>query len=291
MPITPGELKGKVAVVVGASRGIGKAYALALGQAGATVVAVARSAKDTSREALHQPKAWGKAYGARQVEGLLPGSLEETVAEVQKAGGQATPVRCDIAKEDEVEAMARVVLRQHGHVDIVVNNAAVYPRYGNWLDITTSGWDASMDVNVRGPFLILRALAPSMIARKSGSIINITTGGSAPVPMTRTISRGLLLYVVSKAALDRMTYFLADELAPHNIAVNLLSPGTIVTEGMRDAAPPGYPWENDPEGFKWEQATPEYLGPALIHLAKQSAATLTRQSLRTDQFGQTWGKG
>jgi len=284
---------------VGASRGIGKAYALALAQAGAAVVAVARTDRDAAGEDAHRAM-WGSAFGQRQAEGLLPGSIQQTAAEIRAAGGQALAIRCDIAQERDVEAMARQALETFGRVDILVNNAAIYPRYPNFLEIPATAWDQSMDVNVRGPFLCCRALVPSMMARRTGSIINITSEGGAVVPRAAagpaaaparrklTISQGLLLYFVSKAALDRMTLWLAAELADADIAVNMLAPGTILTVGMLDAAPPGYGWNRDADGITWHEPTPERLGPPLVFLAQQTARTFTGRSVRTEQFRVTW---
>ncbi len=279
------ELKDKVAIVVGASRGIGKAYALALGRAGAAVVVVSRTDKDRTSEKPHS-EVWGAAVGQRQAEGMLPGSVHQTAQEIRAAGGKALPIRCDIAKEEEVEAMARQVLKTFGQVDVLVNNAVIYPRYSNWLDVTTEAWDQSMNVNVRGPFLCCRAVASTMMARRKGSIINISSAAAGPVPRKVVIGRGLLLYAVSKSALNRLTTWLADEMADYDIAVNILHPGQIKTEGMLDAAPSGYDWAQD--GFTWRDATPEYLGPPLIWLAQQTAKTFTNRSVRTDEFGKTW---
>ena len=293
------ELEGRVAVVAGATRGIGKAYAVALSRAGAAVAVLGRTVRDRSNEQADR-KTWGKAYGQRQAEGLLPGSIHLTADEIRAEGGRALAIRCDISSERDVEAMAQQVLREYGPVDILVNNAVIYPRYPNFLDIPVSAWDNSMNVNVRGAFLCCRALAPNMMERRRGSIISITSEGGATVPKTvgtqapatgrrpPVIAGGLLLYFVSKSAMDRLTLWLANELAEHDIAVNLLSPGTILTEGMLDAAPPGYGWNEDADGITWNASTPEYLGPPLVWLAKQTASTFSGYSVRTDQWGVTW---
>ncbi len=277
------ELKGKGAIVVGASRGIGKAYALALAQAGAAVAVVGRTDRDRTGE---QPRAatQGVSTGRRQTEGLLPGTIHQTAQEIGAAGGTALPVRCDIGKEVEVEAMARQVLKAFGQVDVLVNNAAIYPRYRKFLDISAAAWDQSMNVNARGPFLCCRAVLPTMMARRKGSIINITSAAAVRTTRASPVGRDILLYAVAKAALDRLTTWLAEELVEYDIAVNGLSPGTVKTEGQIDASPPDYDWKD----FTWHDPTPEYLGPPLLYLAQQTARTFTGKIVRTDEFGKTW---
>jgi len=198
------------------------------------------------------------------------------------------PIRCDIVKEEEVEAMAQQVLKAFGQVDILVNNAVAYSRYANFLDITLAAWDHNMNVNVRGPFLCCRAVLPNMMARRKGSIVNITTSASGRIPRGLVAAKGLLLYYMTKAALERQTTWLADELADYNIAVNALHPGTIKTEGGMDVAQPGYDWNKSEAGIVWRDPTPEYLGPPLIYLAQQTANTFTGRSVRRDEFRVTW---
>src|SRR5437899_5484785 len=118
------ELKDKVAIVVGASRGIGRAYTLALARAGARVVAAARTL-----EPRPEAPPDGRPAGERHVRGLLPGSLSEVMAEVRAEGGRAIAVKCDIVQEADVEALVERTLAEYGHVDVLVNNAGIYPRY------------------------------------------------------------------------------------------------------------------------------------------------------------------
>ena len=115
------EFQGKVAIVTGGSRGIGKAYALALAAEGASVVVAAR----TEKEATAAQKSTGR--GDRHVQGLLPGSIHQTASEIVALGAQALPVRCDVTSEEQVRAMVAKTMERFGRIDVLVNNAAIYP--------------------------------------------------------------------------------------------------------------------------------------------------------------------
>lgn len=204
-------LKGKIAIVTGASRGIGKAIALGLAREGAQVVLAARSAV---------PR-----------EGGLEGSIQETAAAIEAGGGKALPVPCDVTREESVQALVQAGLGAFGTIDILVNNAGVaffYPI----TETPLKRWETVLGVNLTGAFLCARAVLPAMIAQKSGSIINISSlaaderdGGTVPTGVA---------YGVAKAGLDRFTWGLAVEVGKFNIAVNGLKPKEPVdTEGMR----------------------------------------------------------
>src|SRR5262249_28824893 len=143
------ELDGKVAIVVGASRGIGQAYARALARAGATVVAAART--------VDAPVAVAAAAvdKRRQLSGALPGTLHEVVAAIRAEGGTALAVKCDVLVEEDVRRLVERTLAEFGRVDILVNNAAVFPRYET-LSVPLEDWDYNLAVNVRGPYLTMR---------------------------------------------------------------------------------------------------------------------------------------
>jgi NAD(P)-dependent dehydrogenase (short-subunit alcohol dehydrogenase family) len=274
------ELKDKVAIVVGASRGIGRAYVLALARAGASVVAAARTLEPRS-----EVPAGELPVGKRHVLGLLPGSLSEVVEEVRAEGGQAIAVKCDIVREADVEAMVARTLAEFGRVDVLVNNAAIYPRYDS-LKVTPEEFDLNIHVNVRGPYFTMKHVLPHMMAQRSGSIINITSGAATRTSRTGATDTDLIMYSVTKAAMQRLTTYLSEDMRPYNIAINALSPGTVYTEGLADAVTPGFDFSKDTH--EWRAATPEYLGPPLIYLAQQTAETLTGQILRTPEFGKTW---
>ncbi len=254
------DLGGKVAIVTGASAGIGRAYALALAEAGATVMAAARTL--------------GR-----------PGTPERsTLAEVVRAG-QALPGRiyaqvCDVEIEAELGRVIDQAAANFGRIDVLVNNAAVLPHHTPF-DVTAEDWDRVMRINVRGPYLAISHVAPYMMRQRSGSIINVTARAAGLMPKGDR-AQGSVAYAVSKAALNRLTYFMAEELRPYGIAVNALSPGIVATDTAVAARP-----ELASSGSA-KPATPEALGPALVCLAQQTAETLTGQILHTDEFQKSW---
>jgi len=257
-------LAGRVAIVTGASAGIGRAYALALAGAGATVVAAARTLgpSDTEPPARH------------------------TLNEVVKAGeglpGRIYAYVCDMEVETDIIRMIGEAVVNFGRIDVLVNNAAVMGGFP--IDAGCEVWDRVMRTNVRGPYLAIRHAMPYMIAQRSGSIVNITAGAGSLdfVPKPSGTSGSLLFYAVSKAALNRLSVFMAEELKPHGIAVNALSPGMVLTDTAAAARP-----EARAAGTH-KPATPEALGPALLFLAQQSAQSFTGHILHADEFQRTW---
>lgn len=246
-------MEGLVAVVTGSSRGIGKGIANIFGEQGARVAVVARSEEEGGR---------------------LPGNIHLTVKEIQHAGGQAMAFRCDVTDEEQVEALAAAVVEAYGRIDVLVNNAGVQVNVG-LLDLQTRHWDLTMRVNLRGPFLCCKYLAPIMVQQSSGSIINITSGAAE-----RVRPNGIS-YSVTKAGLNMMTLGLAQELEEHDIAVNALNPGGIKTEGAVLVRPDDFDWTG------WE--SPEVVGEASAWLAIQNAKTFTGRVVDRAEFGKTWG--
>ena len=246
-------MQGLVAVVTGSSRGIGKGIAKVFGAEGANVVVAARSEEDGGR---------------------LPGNIHLTVQEIRESGGEAIAVRCDVTDEEQIQALAKAVTDAYGRIDVLVNNAGVQVNVG-LLDLPTRHWDLTMRVNLRGPFLCYKYLAPVMAAQRSGSIVNITSGAGETV-RPRGVS-----YAVSKAGLNMMTKGLAQELEEYNIAVNALSPGGIKTEGAVFVRPRDFDWTG------WEP--PEVVGPPAAWLARQTAQSFTGQVVDRTGFGKTWG--
>jgi citronellol/citronellal dehydrogenase len=237
-------LLGKIAIVTGASRGIGKAIALGFAREGARVVVAARSVEAPSEK--------------------LPGSIHETVAEIEKIGGEALAVRCDVTDEASVTAMVEAALERFGRIDVLVNNAAIdfpFPA----AEMPLKRWEIVLRVNTTGPFLCSKAVLPSMIAQGGGSIVNITSNAGAERG-SGTVGYSAI-YGVSKAALDRFTWALAAEEGKHNIAVNAVKPwGVVNTEGMRL-------WVPEEERAGWK--SPAEMVACAIFLAKQDARGVT----------------
>ncbi|MCH8280305.1 MAG: SDR family oxidoreductase [Chloroflexi bacterium] len=242
-----------VAIVTGSSRGIGKGIAKVFGEEGARVVVVARSEEEGGR---------------------LPGNIHLTTQEIQEAGGQAMALRCDVTDEEQVQAMAQAVMEAYGRIDVLVNNAGVQVNVG-LLELQTRHWDLTMRVNLRGPFLCCKHIAPMMVEQRSGNILNITSSAGENV-RPRGIS-----YAVTKAGLNIMTRGLAQELEEHNIAVNALNPGPVKTEGAVLVRPPDFDWTN------WDP--PEVVGVAAAWLAQQTAQSFTGRIVDRTEFGNTWG--
>ncbi len=235
---------GKVAIVTGASRGIGKAIALGLAREGAKVVVAARSETAPSES--------------------LPGTIHETVAEIEKLGGKALAVRCDVTDEASIAALVEITLARFGRIDVLINNAAIdFPFPAREMPLKR--WDIVMKVNATGPFLCAKAVLPTMIAQGGGSIVNITSNAGAERG-SGTVGYSAV-YGASKAALDRFTWALAAEEGRHNIAVNALKPwGVVSTEGMRL-------WVPEEERVGWK--SPASMVACALFLAKQDASGVT----------------
>lgn len=200
-------LKGKVAVVTGASRGIGKEIALWFGREGASVVCTSRTTDASPSK--------------------LPGTNDATAREIEAAGGKAIAVQCDVRLEEDVQKLHDATIAAFGRCDILVNNAGIsFP--GPTLDLPIKRWDLVMEVNVRGPYLTFKAFAPAMVERKSGIIINVSSMAS------KVVGAGRLSYSVSKVALDKMTVGLAEELKPYNVqCISLGLELPVLTEGFQ----------------------------------------------------------
>jgi NAD(P)-dependent dehydrogenase (short-subunit alcohol dehydrogenase family) len=206
-----GKLDGRVAIVTGASRGIGRAIAELFATEGARVVCAAR----TLNEGEHR----------------LAGSLATTVGAIRDAGGEASPVAADISLEPECLALVVRARALYGPVDILVNNAALN-YYIPTAEYPTSRWVKAFAINVHAPFILSKAVLPDMIAAKRGAIVNISSGaaiGPGRGPYADKTVRGGVMYGASKAALERFTQGLAQEVAQHDgIAVSCVSPAKVV---------------------------------------------------------------
>jgi NAD(P)-dependent dehydrogenase (short-subunit alcohol dehydrogenase family) len=188
-------LAGKVALITGASRGIGRAIALRLAGAGATAV-----------------------VSSRKLEGV-----QAVADEIRAAGGQALAVQAHVGQTADVQALVEQTVAAFGRVDIAVNNAATNPHFGPLLSADEGQWDKILDTNVKGAFRLCQAVVPHMEAQGGGVIINLTSiAGLRPSP-------GMGIYGISKSAIIMLTQVLALELGPAHIRVNAIAPGVIRT--------------------------------------------------------------
>lgn len=236
-----GRLQGKVAIVTGASRGLGQYCALGYGREGAKVVVAART------EAVTDPR--------------LPGTIYETVRLIEEAGGEALAVSVNVVSAESLEKMAETVLAKYGRIDILMTNAAVQPT-GGIAVIKPKSWELEFNINVHGAFRSIRAVLPAMQAQKSGNIINITSVAA---------ERGASHYGATKLAVEAMTRSLANELKDQGIAVNALKPVTAIeTPGLLYGRAEGRPARTD-------LPKPDSYVEAAILLAMQTPATFTGQ--------------
>jgi NAD(P)-dependent dehydrogenase (short-subunit alcohol dehydrogenase family) len=196
----------KIAVVTGASRGIGKGIALELGAIGMTVYVTGRSVDG----------------------GMLPGTVGETAAQIDELGGRGVALAVDHHDDAQVEAAVRRVLDEHGTIDVLVNNVFSAPDLAAWLgkpfwELPVKAWDEVIDIGCRSHYVASAFAAPSMVAAKGGLIVNVTSDGA--VQYAHNVPYG-----VGKAAVDKMTADMAHELKPHGVAAISVWPGLVKTE-------------------------------------------------------------
>jgi 3-oxoacyl-[acyl-carrier protein] reductase len=236
MPSPDQRLAGRVAIVTGASRGLGQMCALALAGEGARLVVSGRS---TSESPLR-----------------LPGNVFQTAGMIEERfGAPVLAMPCDVSRPDEVRAMVEAAIERFGRIDIIVNNAAhILPEGEPFADIAPHVFQRMVEVNLMGPFHVLRAALPKMSAQHFGNVINISG---------RSKSRGSPLEA-TKLALEAMTIGFAGQLRPRGVAVNSLRPvGFIDTPGMLV----------NPEVHPRELRPPHSFLEALIRVAMQRADT------------------
>ncbi len=249
------KLDGKVAIVTGSSRGLGRAIAAGFAKEGASVVIAAKTE-------IENPQ--------------MPGTIHKTAEEIRNLGGRAMATKCDVTNEQSVNEMVEHTLAEFRRVDILVNNAGT-AFYYPVIETPLKRWELVLKVNLTGAFLCSKAVLPTMIRQKSGCIINISSL-AANERDNGTVPTGLA-YAVAKAGLDRFTWGLAAEVGRFNIAVNCLKPKQVVdTEGMRS-------WVREEERKEW--VSPEKMVKCAILLANQGTVRLSGV-VATDEEISTW---
>lgn len=268
-------LAGRVAVVTGASRGAGRGIALELGAAGATVYITGRSTRE------HPADTYGGILARSDLE-TMPGSIDETAADVTELGGRGIAVRCDHTRVDDVEQLFARVEREQGKLDVLVNNA-----WGGHecFDVTFSGpfwerdvgeWDAMFDRGVRNHLLASRAAAPIFVRQKRGLIVTTTFWDRDRYLI------GNPLYDLAKASMTRLAFALAEELRADGVTSLALSPGWMRTElVLAGHGADEQTWVQKPQLSGTE--SPRYIGRAVVALA--SDAEVQQRSGRVLRVG------
>ncbi|MCC6535525.1 MAG: SDR family NAD(P)-dependent oxidoreductase [Burkholderiales bacterium] len=205
-----GKLDGRVAIITGASRGIGEEIAKLFAAEGAKLVCAAR----TLNEGDHR---------------FLKGSLAGTVAQIKQAGGEAIAVAADVSDEADCRKLVQSAIDTYGAVDVLVNNAAL-TYYLSIVDLDVKRWIKAFAVNVHGPFMLSKFVLPGMIERRRGAIVNISSGAAIGPGRTpfQDARRGGTMYGATKAALERFTQGLAHEVEGYNISVSAVAPSKVV---------------------------------------------------------------
>jgi 3-oxoacyl-[acyl-carrier protein] reductase len=242
-------LKGKVAIVTGAGKGIGGGIARVFASEGAKVLVA-----DVDEQ-------WGM----------------KTVNKIKETGGEASFIKVDVSKKDDVERMAHAAVERYGRIDILCNNAGIFTNMARIEEMTEADWDKILNVNLRGTFLAVRACVPQMIKQKYGRILltSSTTGN-------RTAIIGLSHYAASKGGINGFIRNVALELAEHNITVNGVEPGNILTEGMMEVVGEEYVRMNEAVIPMGRLGEPEDIGYAMTFLASDEAKYITGQTIIVD---------
>jgi NAD(P)-dependent dehydrogenase (short-subunit alcohol dehydrogenase family) len=242
-------LEGKVAIVTGGAKGLGRAFCEGFAREGAKVLAVTR----------------------KDIQGL-----EETVRRVRELGGEAEHLQIDVTSKAGTDKMAKYAIDRFGKIDILVNNAAFY--YGvkrkSFYEISEEEWDMMMAVNVKGTWLSIMAVFPYMKQAGKGKIVNLTS------EVFFTGSHGFAHYVATKGAVVSLTRALAAELGPDNITVNAVAPGFTDTEASRTIADVTI-YDTSKTPLK-RLGVPEDIVGATIFLSSDAADFITGQTILVD---------
>ncbi|HOK09654.1 MAG TPA: SDR family oxidoreductase [Candidatus Hydrogenedens sp.] len=195
-------LKGKVAIVTGAGRGIGRAIALTLADAGISVAILSRTESE----------------------------VQETAKQILAKGGNVLPIVADVTESEQIRQCVNSVIQQWGRIHILVNNAG-FARFKPFIELTLDEWNQTLNVNLTGTFIVTKAVVPHMIEHKEGIIINISSvSGLRPIPNQSA-------YCASKHGVNGLTTTLAMELKPYNIRVHAICPGGVLTRLSEENMP------------------------------------------------------
>jgi len=242
------DLKGKVAIITGAAKGMGKADSVKLAQAGAKVVLC----------------------------DIDVAGCQQVAEEIKKMRGEALVVKCNISKKSDIDNVVAEAVKKFGKIDILVNNAGIFPSEP-FLQMSEVNFEKVIDINLKGSFLMAQACAKEMQKQKSGSIINI-----ASIAAIKGF-QGLSHYCASKGGMVAMSKVMAIELAPLGIRVNVIDPGAIDTPGTRtmdmkddarQAMVAGVPMK------RW--GTPEEIANAVLFLASDESSYMTGSTMVVD---------
>jgi len=244
------KLKDQVAIITGAGRGLGRASAIEMAKEGASVVILSRT----------------------------PSELRETASRVKDLGGEILSIRADVSRPKDVERVVHRTLSRFGQIDILINNAAIIGPLRPLFQVGEKEWNQTLEINLRGPVLLSKAVLPHMIKRRRGRIINVVSGlGEIVMPPFGA-------YSVSKAGLIHLTRLMARELRQYRIRVNGLDPGIMDTrmqEEIRAAGPQvlGLQLYRQVVGWKerGELKPPEKVAPLAVFLASSASDSVNGQ--------------
>ncbi len=250
MAASHARLAGRTAIVTGASRGIGRAFALRLAREGAAVVVAAKSETGTDR---------------------LPGSIHTVVAEIDAQGGRALAVRTDVRSDDAIAEMVARTVATFGGVDILVNNAGAM-WWESVLDTRAKRYDLMWEINVRASFLCAQHVLPHMIRGGWGHIVNCSP------PITTDANPGYVAYMTTKMGMTRVAIGIAAEYRAQNVAANALWPATVIESQVTANLPP------ERIGTPEQWRTPEILCDALLEIVGNEPMACTGRQLIDEVF-------
>jgi NAD(P)-dependent dehydrogenase (short-subunit alcohol dehydrogenase family) len=242
-------LKGKVAIITGGKRGIGKAIALGFAEAGADVASCSRTIED--------------------------GQLQALAEEIQRLGRRSLAIQADVTQKTDVDNMVQQVVSEFGKIDILVNNAGIMIRKP-LLELSEEEWDATLDINLKGYFLCSQAVARVMKEHGGGRIINVASVAGFEAILNSGI------YCISKAGVIMATKVMARELAQYNIRVNAIAPGETRTRLSLASVDPEWGKEVADKTPLGRIAEPDEMVGAMIYLASDASSFVTGETIVVD---------